>query len=224
MFRIAILDPVLTISQPASLTAVTGIDAISHAVESFVTTKRTPASDLFAREAWRLLDGHFERVLAEPDDLESRGRDASRRARRGRGDRAVDARRDARLRQSADRALRHAHTASRLRSCCRDVVRWNAAVVGDRYRSSCGPPASMQGSSPGDTLARPSQSTNREPRDCRRSLDDLNVPESDLPALASDAARQWTGTFNPRPFDEAGALEPVRRGPEPSTALSSTRK
>jgi alcohol dehydrogenase len=42
MFRVVILDPVLTLSQPAALTAVTGIDAISHAVESFVTKKRTP--------------------------------------------------------------------------------------------------------------------------------------------------------------------------------------
>ena len=32
-------------------------------------------------------------------------------------------------------------------------------------------------------------------------------PERDLPDLAEEAARQWTGTFNPRPFDAAGALE-----------------
>jgi alcohol dehydrogenase len=38
-------------------------------------------------------------------------------------------------------------------------------------------------------------------------LRDANVRREDLPALASDAARQWTGTFNPRPFDEQGALE-----------------
>jgi alcohol dehydrogenase class IV len=33
------------------------------------------------------------------------------------------------------------------------------------------------------------------------------VPERDLPVLASEAADQWTGTFNPRKFDVAGALE-----------------
>src|SRR5205807_7345596 len=54
-FRLAILDPLLTRSQPRAVTAATGYDAISHAVESYVTSKRTLASQVFAREAWRLL-------------------------------------------------------------------------------------------------------------------------------------------------------------------------
>src|SRR5204862_8031639 len=44
-FRIAILDPALTVSQPAAVTAVAGYDAISHAVESYVTARRTGVSD-----------------------------------------------------------------------------------------------------------------------------------------------------------------------------------
>src|ERR1700752_2255522 len=60
-FRVAILDPELTVSQPTAVTAVAGYDALSHAVESYVTAKRTPASDLFAREAWRLLSSRYER-------------------------------------------------------------------------------------------------------------------------------------------------------------------
>ncbi len=72
-FRIAILDPALTVSQPRSVAAVAGYDAISHAVESFVTTRRTEISDLFAREAWRLLNGNYERMLTEPADLVARG-------------------------------------------------------------------------------------------------------------------------------------------------------
>ena len=71
-FRVAILDPALTVSQPRALTAVVGFDAVSHAVESWVTSKRSPISDLFAREAWRLLEGAYERVLAMPDDLDAR--------------------------------------------------------------------------------------------------------------------------------------------------------
>ena len=38
-------------------------------------------------------------------------------------------------------------------------------------------------------------------------LRDLRVPENDLPQLAAEAAAQWTGRFNPRPFDAAGALQ-----------------
>src|SRR5205807_10165405 len=60
-------------SQPRAVTAATGYDAISHAVESYVTTKRSPASQGFAREAWRLLSENFERVLRDPGDLEARG-------------------------------------------------------------------------------------------------------------------------------------------------------
>src|SRR5260221_325589 len=72
-FRIAILDPVLTVSQPAAVTAIAGYDAISHAVESYVTARRTSVSDLFAREAWRLLEGGYERVLEAPRDVAVRG-------------------------------------------------------------------------------------------------------------------------------------------------------
>src|SRR5262245_52208678 len=43
-FKVAILDPVLTVTQPKIVTATAGFDAISHAVETFVTTKRTPVS------------------------------------------------------------------------------------------------------------------------------------------------------------------------------------
>ena len=67
--RIAILDPDLTLSMPTSVTATTGIDAISHAVESFVTTKRNAISQLFARRAWRLLAQAFPVVTADHSNL-----------------------------------------------------------------------------------------------------------------------------------------------------------
>jgi alcohol dehydrogenase class IV len=38
------------------------------------------------------------------------------------------------------------------------------------------------------------------------TLREIGAASADLPALAADAATQWTGTFNPRPFDEAAAL------------------
>src|SRR5438270_137290 len=62
-FRISLLDPELTVSQPAGVTAITGIDALSHAVESYVTTKRNPLAQMFAREAWRLLEANFATVM-----------------------------------------------------------------------------------------------------------------------------------------------------------------
>ena len=71
-FRLALLDPALTLSQPTTITATAGFDAITHAVETYVTTKRNPFSEVFSREAWRLLEANYERVLAEPNDLAAR--------------------------------------------------------------------------------------------------------------------------------------------------------
>ncbi|MDX1387363.1 MAG: iron-containing alcohol dehydrogenase, partial [bacterium] len=50
-----ILDPEVTLSQPLAVTALTGIDALSHAMESFVTTKRNTLAQMFAIEGWKLL-------------------------------------------------------------------------------------------------------------------------------------------------------------------------
>src|SRR5688572_33399087 len=70
-FRIAILDPALTVSQPAAVTAIAGYDAISHAVEAYVTKNRTPESARLALEAWRLLEGHYEKVLGNAGHLQA---------------------------------------------------------------------------------------------------------------------------------------------------------
>ncbi len=72
-FRAAILDPKLTVSMSRGLTASTGYDAISHAVETLVSTRRNALSDCFSRSAWRMLNASYERVLKEPDDLDARG-------------------------------------------------------------------------------------------------------------------------------------------------------
>ncbi len=71
-FRIALLDPELTVTQPPRVTALTGIDAIAHAWRRYVTKTRNPASLAFSREAWLLLGGNFAHVLEDPDDLEAR--------------------------------------------------------------------------------------------------------------------------------------------------------
>src|SRR5678815_3057755 len=60
---IAILDPLLTLSQPPRVTACTGMDAIAHALETAVTRKRNPISTIFSREAFRLCMKSFGRVL-----------------------------------------------------------------------------------------------------------------------------------------------------------------
>lgn len=70
--KVAILDPELTITQPTSVTALTGIDAIAHAVETAVCNKRSEISSQYSRVAFHLLNQGFEKVLTDPKDLVAR--------------------------------------------------------------------------------------------------------------------------------------------------------
>lgn len=72
--KVALLDPLLTLSQPRGVTACTGIDALAHAVETAVTRKRNELSSLYSRESFRLGIYNLPKVLATPDDLEARSR------------------------------------------------------------------------------------------------------------------------------------------------------
>lgn len=71
--KIAILDPELTVSQPGRVTACTGVDALAHALETAVTTKRNPLSLLFSRESLRLCLRALPKVLTTPGDIDARG-------------------------------------------------------------------------------------------------------------------------------------------------------
>jgi len=72
--KLAILDPELTLSQPRTVTACTGIDTITHAVESAVATKRNALSLMYAHEAFMLAVASFPQVLETPRDIQARGR------------------------------------------------------------------------------------------------------------------------------------------------------
>jgi alcohol dehydrogenase len=73
-----VLDPQLTASLPASLTAATGIDALVHAAEAATNRNASTANNLYAHEAIRLVARHLERAVAEPGDIVAR--DALQRA------------------------------------------------------------------------------------------------------------------------------------------------
>ncbi len=73
MFASAILDPELTLSLPAHITAWTGIDAVAHALEASTARSTNPAGLLFGLEALRLLSQALPRAVADGADLEARG-------------------------------------------------------------------------------------------------------------------------------------------------------
>lgn len=74
MFAQAVLDPELTLSLPAHLTAWTGIDAVAHALEGATSRNTSPAGQLYGIEALRLLSDNLPRAVADGADLEARGR------------------------------------------------------------------------------------------------------------------------------------------------------
>jgi alcohol dehydrogenase len=207
-FRVAILDPALTVSQPRDVTAVAGYDAISHAVESYVTARRTEISDLFAREAWRQLEGHYERVLIDPADLQARG--AMLLGAHQAGIAIEQSMLGATHACANPLTARHGTTHGvAIAVMLPHVVRWNADHVERRYAELIGAPdtpARAAGDRLADRLAALARAGGLP-----ATLRDLGVPRDSLSALATDAAGQWTGTFNPRPFDVAGALELYER-------------
>lgn len=71
---LAINDPLLMINMPPSLTAATGMDALTHAVEAYVSTAANPITDACALQAIRLIARYLRVAVARGDDLEARDR------------------------------------------------------------------------------------------------------------------------------------------------------
>ncbi|MBI2194373.1 MAG: iron-containing alcohol dehydrogenase [Planctomycetes bacterium] len=205
---IALLDPALTLTQPERVTAMTGMDAIAHAVEAYVTRKRNPVSELFAREAWRLLEPNLEEVLKRPGDVDARGRMllgahwagcAIENSMLGAAHACANP-------LTARFGVPHGLAVALMLP---HVVRFNVPVAGALYRDL----AEMAGlghSDAGEALARRIESLADS---CRlpRSLGDAGVREEVLPELAREAVTQWTGAFNPRSLAEGDFLALYQR-------------
>jgi alcohol dehydrogenase len=210
-FRAALLDPALTVTQPRSVTAVAGYDAIAHAVESFVTTRRTPISDLFARAAWRMLGTNYERVLDAPDELTAR---AAMLVGAHEAGIAIEQSMLGAAHACANPLTARYGTTHGIAVAVMlpHVVRWNAAEVGDRYAQLLAETA--EGASTpleaGERLAERLTALQRV-GGLPSTLREVGASHKDLAVLAAEASKQWTGTFNPRAFDAGAALELYER-------------
>ncbi|MDU0199530.1 MULTISPECIES: iron-containing alcohol dehydrogenase [Paenibacillus] len=69
---LVIIDPALTVSLPPNITAATGMDAFTHALESYISTKANPISDMFALESMRLISGSLLQAYHHGSDLQAR--------------------------------------------------------------------------------------------------------------------------------------------------------
>jgi alcohol dehydrogenase len=207
-FRVAILDPLLTVSQPAAVAAAAGYDALSHAVESFVCTRRNAFSECFSREAWRLLEPHFTRVIAEPGDVAARGAMLLGAHYAGI---AIEASMLGAAHACANPLTARYGTVHGVAIALMlpAVCRWNGVAAGARFEDLLRLSGREPGPDPAEALA-----AHLAGLAATAGLPDrlrtMSIPGEDLQTLAADAAVQWTGRFNPRPFDSAGALELYR--------------
>jgi alcohol dehydrogenase len=69
---IALLDPELTLGLPPKITAQTGMDALTHAMEAYTSNKANPISDLVAEKAIRLIGKHLAKAVKNGRDLKAR--------------------------------------------------------------------------------------------------------------------------------------------------------
>ena len=194
--RVALLDPDLTLTQPKAVAAATGIDAISHAVETAVTTRRGEVSLEFTREAWSRLSRSYETVMYDSTDAAARA------------DMLLGA-------HLAGAAIEHsmlgaAHAcANPLTARCGithgvavgimlpHVVRFNGRNEPTLY-AALNEDADRLASRIGGFV---------DAAGLPRSLSQCGVSEGILPSLAKEAAQQWTAQFNPVPVGEAELLE-----------------
>ena len=200
--RIAILDPELTVSQPAAVTARTGIDAIAHALETAVTKKRNPISMMYSREAFRLMAANFPIVLENPRDLEARGKMLLGAAFAGT---AIE-----------NSMLGAAHSAANPLTAHFEIVHGQAVgmMLPQVIRFNGEEPAVRQIYADLAQLAGISDSPENpvrwlalidwvnsllEQAEVPLSLAECGVDRAKIPQLAAEAAAQWTVKFNPRP-------------------------
>ena len=217
--KIALLDPRLTLTQPQQVTALTGIDALSHALETYVTKKRNEISLGFSREAFRLLESSFAKVLDDPDDIEARSAMQLGASYAGMAIESsmLGASHALANPLTAEYGISHGQAVGLMLPY---VIRYNGEVHSDWY----GELSALLGRSQSETMhgellngefSENGKSTDKlsnyvqnvvSKAGLKIKLSECGVDKNRLSHLANEAAKQWTGTFNPREVDETSLL------------------
>ncbi|MGI9474629.1 MAG: iron-containing alcohol dehydrogenase [Rubripirellula sp.] len=199
--RIAILDPELTLTQPVSVTALTGIDAISHSIETYVTKRRNPLSTTYSRRAFGMLAGGFSRVLDDGADLEAR---SSMQLGACFAGMAIETSMLGAAHATANPLTAHYDIThgQAVGLMLPAVIRMNGSIHAEWYAElmrEVDPTVSVDDAP--NRLAEMVVNWLRE-AGLATSLDELSIPSSGIETFVEDALKQWTGTFNPIPLDE----------------------
>jgi alcohol dehydrogenase len=184
---VAILDPELTVTQPSRVTAVTGIDAIAHAIETAVCNKSNATSLAYSKLAFAMLREGFPQVLCDSENLEARARMQLGAAYAGT---AIENSMLGIAHSCANPLTAHYGTihGQAVGVMLPAVIRFNANddKVAAIYRELCG----------GDDLA-DWVIDQLALAGLATRLSDLGIKESMIDSMAAEAAEQWTAQFNP---------------------------
>jgi alcohol dehydrogenase len=217
--KIAILDPVLTVSQPRKVTACTGIDAIAHAVETAVTRKRSAWSLMYSHEAFKLCVRSFPIVLEHPENVQARG------------DMLLGAALAGMAIESS--MLGAAHSAANPLTANFGTIHGEAVgmMLPHIMRFNSGDREALQGY--GELASAAEIACVSEGLDnaftalvqrieellnlagIPRSLQDVHVKTDLIPQLAEEASKQWTATFNPRAIAKSDFIAIYNQALEP---------
>lgn len=196
-FKAVILDPQLTVTAPPKVTATAGIDAISHAVETYVTTKRNPVSQMFSIEAWKLLEGNYETVVRDPENLNARAAMllGSHFAGAAIEHSMLGAAHACANPLTARFGIDHGIAVSLMLPA---VIRFNSEVVTGSYAELLDAASiSYEEQTPGAKLSDRIAEL-RAAGTLPQNLREFGITPDVFPELAHEAADQWTGKFNPR--------------------------
>ncbi|MDQ1104858.1 alcohol dehydrogenase class IV [Nocardioides zeae] len=209
---ISVTDPRLLVTMPDDLNAATGLDALTHGIESFVSLAHNPLADVHALNAVGLVCRYLRRTLTDPTDTEARSRMAQASLEAGLA--------------FTNAILGATHAMSHQVGGLLDaphgvvngvllphVIRYNARAVPDRFVDLAGAAGldvdGADGEKAAELLA----------EHVRRLADDVGVPsglaalgvaESDVPLLARTTLDDACLTTNPRPATEGDVLDLFR--------------
>jgi len=190
--KTAILDPALTTSMPAQVTAATGYDALTHCLEAFVAASDHPMCDGIALRGIGLVHKSLRRAVSHGDDLEARG-DMMKAAMMG----AVAFQKGL----GACHSLAHPlgsqcdlHHGLANAICLPEVVRFNLETVKERYAEVAG----ILGGTADATACAGLLEELRKDLDLAASLEEAGLTEVPLDALADEAIEDGCHRSNPR--------------------------
>lgn len=197
-FSTVILDPELARTAPGDVIAASSLDAIAHALESYVSTRSNPLSRMYASHAWRLLNAGVGRVAVDRADVEAWGDMLL-------GSHFAGCAIEASMLGAAHACanpltaqfnVTHGVAVSLMLPA---VLRANSETVAKRY-GYLAQEAGLNGQGSAGELLAARVAEIKQLLGLPSRISEVTQVDNWLP-LVDDAMTQWTGTFNPRPLD-----------------------